>query len=327
MNLHAATYIDSDAPIAFIGDVHLNMYTPSSRIDDYAKTCCEKFESLLQVCKLRRVKTVVMTGDVFHQTNQSIPFMFSVFDVLQKFKDEGIKVFSIVGNHDIKNELLDNLERSPLGVCFLSGLIQPLGNLTVTKDNNPICQVIGVHFGEPITQKTLVSSIKSILVAHVFFDMGFDADNLKADDAVKLGHDYYVLGHDHVPYDVETLKSPMPQKVVRPGSFMRASSHEYNVKDRKVWVDIYDPSEDVWLRDSVFIKPGEDVFSSKVTDKVDDAAVEDLTSKFTELVNSLYNYDIVKKVSVYQVLDALTIDIDVKKCIEQYLFANGILRS
>lgn len=326
MNLEVFTPIESDARIAFVGDAHLNMYTPSSRVDDYAVTCIEKLLSLLDVCKMRKVESLVFTGDVFHQTAQSIPFMVSVMAVFSEFQKAGIKVFSIVGNHDIKNELLENIEKSPLGLCYLSGVIRPLGQIT-QKTSQGVVVVKGIHFGKPIPPKDVPSYVKSICVAHVFFDMGFDADDISKENCVKLGHDYYVFGHDHVPYEPKKLKGPINQIVIRPGSFMRASSHEYNVIDRKVFVDIYDPIEDSWIRDSLFIRPASEVFSARITDKVDTKESEDeLREKFTNLVNQLYSKD-VKKVSIYSVMDSLSLDVEVKATIEQYLYAFGIVRA
>lgn len=327
VNLHQTFYTESQRPIAFIGDVHLNQFTPSSRVDDYPKTCVEKLRSLLNLCKLRRVQAVVMTGDVFHQSNQSVPFLLSLSQVFQEFQSAGVRLYSIIGNHDIKNELIENIERSPLGLFYTTNQIIPLGTLLITKDGAPVVQIRGAHFGEPLEPKQVSANIKSILVAHVFYNQGLPQDNLEEKDAARLGHDAYVLGHDHVPYDQHTINSPVKQVVIRPGSFMRASSHEYNVKDRKVWVDLYDPEQDTWTRDALFIKPPEEVFSASVLDKVDaKEVVEDLESKFHDLVNSLYSYDL-KQVSVYQILDALTIDLELKSCIEQYLYANGIVRS
>ena len=69
-----------------------------------------------------------------------------------------------------------------------------------------------------------------ICVAHCFYNnekFGGENHNLLPEDALKLGYQAYILGHDHSPY--EDIKNSAFQ-IIRPGSLMRGSSHEYNLK-------------------------------------------------------------------------------------------------
>ena len=98
--------------VAFVGDLHLNHSTPKSRIDDYPTTCIDKLESLRVSLLQRDVKYLIILGDVFHKPKQSVEFLNRVIKQFLKFKDSGIEVYSIIGNHDEIYERVDSIERT-----------------------------------------------------------------------------------------------------------------------------------------------------------------------------------------------------------------------
>ena len=52
--------------------------------------------------------------------------MNAVITEFLRFREVGIEVFSIVGNHDVAYEKMEYFDRSPLKTLFLSGAIKPL---------------------------------------------------------------------------------------------------------------------------------------------------------------------------------------------------------
>ena len=45
--------------------------------------------------------------------------------------------------------------------------------------------------------------MKQICVAHCFYEDNFAQEhNLHIKDILELGYDYYILGHDHTPYEL-----------------------------------------------------------------------------------------------------------------------------
>jgi len=70
--------------IAFVGDAHFSSKTPSSRLDDYASTCIDKLDKLLNLCKKEKITHVVLLGDLFNTPTDTLLY---VNRVMQKFKE------------------------------------------------------------------------------------------------------------------------------------------------------------------------------------------------------------------------------------------------
>lgn len=84
--------------IAFVGDMHLDSTTPSSRVDDYADASLNKLYNLKNICVLKGIKLVILLGDVFNKHDQSNQYLNKVMKAFKSFKDENITVMSITGN-------------------------------------------------------------------------------------------------------------------------------------------------------------------------------------------------------------------------------------
>ena len=117
--------------IGLIGDPHLDAQTPASRLDNYGHTTILKLDNLLKVCLLNQIKVVILLGDVFHRYKQPIQYLNEVIEVFRKFREHGIEVYSIVGNHDIPYESTDHLGRTSIKLLFNSGELRHLRKLTL----------------------------------------------------------------------------------------------------------------------------------------------------------------------------------------------------
>lgn len=314
--------------VVIVGDTHFNYIAPRSRIDDYPDTCVKKLDKLRNICKQRGFKYVVFLGDIFHKPKQPVDYLFKVVTALKLFWADGISCYTISGNHDLYNERLDSLERSALGLFLEIGVLVPFHELSF--QNNGSMNLYGFHYSEeakPVmewdSESYPIGDI-NVFVAHMFYEFDLSKDSLQKKDIVNLGYDIYCLGHDHVTYPLEQVGSA---SIVRPGSFMRGTSHKYNL-ERDVCVDVLRfKNKSVSVeRIPLEVQPADMVFSASVTDKVDLKSMsEDLKSQFTSLITMLETPK-TEGVTVYKIMDEMVMSPEVKGRIEQYLTDFGVFR-
>lgn len=314
--------------VMFIGDLHISDKAPRSRKEEdeqYRQLILDKLNFCYEYCsiKVNDVKYVIILGDVFNSSiNIYPPYLTQVYKVFQKFKDLGIKVYSIIGNHDMYYQNESEFDKTTLYQAFSLGLIEHLDTLQI---HDTI--ITGVDYGKPIP-KIKEPINKNILVGHCFYEntlfTGNDNTNLTDEQCKELGYKVYVLGHDHTYYPtIDTGE----YRIVRPGSLIRGTSKTCNLY-RDVIVDIYDPTTYEWKEVKVPIKPGTEVFNEKVIM----SKSEDLT---LNLENIIANLDYSSTANEYDILDRneengrkeLKENYEpVVELITQYLEAEGIYR-
>lgn len=314
--------------VMFIGDLHISDKAPRSRKEEdeqYRQLILDKLGFCYDYCsvKVNNVKYVIILGDVFNSSiNIYPPYLTQVYKLLQKFKDSGIKVYSIIGNHDMYYQNDSEFDKTTLYQAFSLGLIEHLDTLQL---HDTI--ITGVDYGKPIP-KIKEPINKNILVGHCFYEnslfTGNDNTNLTDEQCKELGYNVYVLGHDHTYYPtIDTGE----YRVVRPGSLMRGTSKTCNLY-RNVVVDVYDPTTYEWREVMVPVKPGTEVFNEKVIMSKN----EDLT---LNLENIIANLDYSSTANEYDILDKneengrkeLKENYEpVVELITQYLEAEGIYR-
>lgn len=105
-------------------DVHYSDQTPSSRTDDWVDTVGGKLRQVGQIAKDRGAVAVLDGGDFF---NSKLPVRTShrlVNRIAKLHEDYPCPVYGNVGNHDCRQSQIDNLDESPLGVLFSSGVFE-----------------------------------------------------------------------------------------------------------------------------------------------------------------------------------------------------------
>lgn len=314
--------LPEESKITFIGDCHLNHIAPKSRIDDYPQTSINKLESLRNLMLRKGSNYLIMLGDIFHKPKQPVDFLVKIIKEFQLFWDCGISVFTITGNHDISFDRLDTLEKGALGLLYEVGVIKHLDKIEVGSR----FIIDGIDYSQEIPIELDMSKY-NILVAHMFYEFDLSEDSIKKEDLEKIGYNMLILGHDHVCYDNEVVKTPSGLvRIVRPGSFMRGTSHSYNVKRKPVCDTLVFDGKLSIERDIIPSLEPKEVFTSSVIDKPDNKQLsQDLAKEFNSLVNQLYNTED-NKISVYDVLDKIDVDSDVRERIIQYLEMKGIFR-
>lgn len=141
---------------------------------------------------------------------------------------------------------------------------------------------------------------------------------------MNLGYDLYCLGHVHVNYP--TVYEGTAQ-ISRPGSFLRGTSHAYNLA-RDVWITVIEKDGgNVTVENQVFpVSPADEVFSSIVTDKSDVQELSaDLSEQFSKLI-TLLETPRSEVSSVYKILDQINPNKEVKARVVEYLEGAGIFR-
>lgn len=209
--------------VIFVGDVHLKGSSPISRKDDYPEVILNKLKYIADYAEEIDCKHILFLGDIFDTVNTSLQYFSYVLSVFKNIKDRGIELYTIVGNHDIRYESLDSLPTTPLGILVKSNVISLLDTLEIDD-----VRIVGCHYSkEPEQNKN--DDIYSILLLHKFYESGFGEIPVTREDAINLGYDTYILGHDHKPYSTQVIRYGLKTiQVYRTGSLARNSSDQYN---------------------------------------------------------------------------------------------------
>ena len=236
--------------IIFVGDTHLKGSSPISRCDDYPTAILNKLESLIDTANNFSCDKIIILGDVFDSHTTTLPYLAKVINSFRKIYDAGITVYTIVGNHDIKNNRMDSLESSALGILISTGYIKLAPRVLSVDDVEFNC----FNYPDELTSST--SDNYRVCVAHRYYEFGLSWDSLTADDIKSLNYDAMILGHYHVPCDTITVENTL---LYRPGSLSRSTSEPYNklrtprvlvfncTNHKSVYVDVQcDPAEKVF---------------------------------------------------------------------------------
>lgn len=297
--------------IYFIPDVHLQEQSPRSRKDSYPTTILDKLSSVVDIVNNNDGQAIFL-GDVFNAVNMPTNYLYRAVDVFKNFKKKPKVIF---GNHDIPRNNPDMMDRSPLGLLINTGLVEELQHYEV--DGRVV--INGFHYTQPIQPASLststLQSMKKICVAHVFFEDSFaQSHNYKIEDFVKLGYDYYILGHLH---------DDMPDyhatnfEVYRIGSLSRGTANEKQLVRDNIYILEYDTILDKCTRIPIPCLPATEVFKESVFMRKE----EDMNMN-----KILDNLVFTSNDSIYDVLDRSEQKKEVKDIVEQYLQGAGIFR-
>ena len=205
--------------VMFIGDLHLKCVSPISRRDDYPSAILKKLECLANCVDVSKCNTFILLGDVFDSPVTSLPYLATVINTFKKIKDKGITTYTIVGNHDIRNNRMDSLQSTALGILLSTGYLMLAPRELEIGDTLFKCY----HYPEELEPKQ--SDKYEVCVAHRYYDFGLAFDSLNSDDIKRLNYDAMMLGHLHLPCDTENIGVTT---LYRPGSLSRNTSEPYN---------------------------------------------------------------------------------------------------
>ena len=121
--------------VLIVGDIHLADHPPSIRTEDYAEQILAKLEFTVSAVQNFQLGAVVWAGDVFHvkaPTRTSHALVRRVAEIGQSY---GVPWLIVPGNHDMRHDRLDTLDRQPLGVLFKAGAIPCVGDVVLDELN------------------------------------------------------------------------------------------------------------------------------------------------------------------------------------------------
>lgn len=308
---------------AVFGDLHLNSTTPASRLDDYPSTTIRKLNDARQILIEKGVSVVVILGDVFHKNQQSIVYLNRVVEALARYRESGIKVYSIAGNHDLAFEKIEMISHSPLQTLFASGLVEHVDELDLGR-----VLIKGFDYPVAITPAPEYKGF-TVCVAHRFYDNTLSEFSLFPKNIKHLDYDVYCLGHDHVLYPNEYCEG---HTIIRPGSFTRGTSHAYNLDREPSFDVIYYEKGDVgedrlrFERCVIPYQPAAEVFSVQAMDK--EKKVKDDLTEMSERIDELIERmdQRTTSSSLYEIIDATEMRPEIKILIEKYLETMGVFR-
>lgn len=316
----------------FVGDLHLHDVSPSSRIDDYSQAILDKLSQVFTKAKESNVDAIIFEGDIFHKPSGiSVRYLNKVIDV---FKEAHCPCYSVIGNHDVQYGRIDDIGGTSLGVLFKAGLLKQFfaGACSIPFMDGKVL-VEGYNYGEDISQASPSRQANlTICVAHSYGeDVSFGAadtpEYFKFNSiAPEVPYNVYVLGHDHSYHDTMDLFGGL-SKLYRLGALSRATSSVTDTS-RDVQVLELDINEDgsyIPISVHIDINPAEDCFSALALDK------DMMSKRDRELINKsleevLANLDFSVKSSIYDILDAMDLDDNVKATVERYLNNAFIVR-
>ena len=298
--------------IYFVPDVHLCEQSPRSRKDSYPTAVLEKLEYIVELSNSNDAE-VIFLGDIFSAVNMPMNYFYRIVDVFKKFK----KIpKTIVGNHDYPRNNEDLLSRTPLGLLNNIGLIDYLQHYEI--EGKVVIE--GSHFWQAIPKAQQLTSttkpMKKICVAHCFYEDNFAQDhNLHIKDILDLGYDYYILGHDHTPYEDAKVGDSI---VYRIGSLTRGTAADKQLIRDNVFILEYDIDLDNFRKVPVPCLPAKEVFNDSVFLRKEESKLD--TQKILD------NLVFTSNDSIYDVLDRSEQSDDIKQIVEEYLQAAGIFR-
>lgn len=289
----------------FVGDPHLNYQTPSSRKDVYPQTMLEKIKAVAKLSKELKCDEVIFLGDMFHQRYQPYSYMMKCYVAFREFEKPP---YSIIGNHDLIFERIDTFDESPLNFLFMTNVVKHFDTLDIDD-----VHIKAFDYTTPIEQNQNKEGY-NICVAHQYYNTPLYKHYIKPEDALNLGYQAYVLGHDHSVYD-DIVNDKY--KVIRSGSLSRGTAHNSNLM-RDVYVTVFDTKTKEFTRVTVPAQKATDVFKEiKYVEKSLEKSVDEIIDKME------FHAD----VTIYDMIDeAKDIPNDVKELIVKYLEQNGIFR-
>lgn len=208
----------------FLLDIHFGKKC-NFRIDDIDETIKYKMDYVLRYALEHNIKNIFIAGDIYENSSINRKSFMNSIKIFNRFKENGINVYSIFGNHDEYRYNLEYRDYTPLSDLISLNLVKHLNEFIDEKENVYIK-------GFDYISKDLISYIGSkknnknkkyteIVVAHSFYNnelMGGKEHNITDEILEHNSIDYIVLGHDHTKYkDVKVNNTT----ILRCGSLVR----------------------------------------------------------------------------------------------------------
>lgn len=296
--------------IAFCCDIHFDNNAPVSRVDDIQETIEKKMNDMYNKCIEHNVKHLFFEGDIFNRIQCSHEAVYRMGEILKNFIDKGIKLYTILGNHDILRNSLKDIERSPINLLFSFGLLEHINMHRPVVINKDIL-IVPVDYTEEAPRA--VSNFKvNILLAHAFYDnytFGGADHNIEKEWVETAGYNAIILGHDHEEHPITKVNKTY---IIRSGSILRGTSNSYNFTRTPKFVildDLYNINENTILNIDLWHKDYKDIASEYILNKKKLSSIKGLESvlnDLSDLAERLTNEDGNNTDRIYEIIQTDT---------------------
>ena len=303
--------------IYFVGDVHLQEQSPISRKDSYPTSILNKLSEIGNLVKENNIEAVIFSGDIFSTSAITLKYFKRC---VKAFRDIPCPCYSIIGNHDIPRNNLDLMEDSPLDLLFSVGVLKHLDTLEF---NDVVIK--GIDYTKDLVDSTKVLAEMNkgldkytILVAHKYFNTPlFGADNITPDELASLKYNMVFLGHAHDEYEDLDIQGT---KLYRIGSLSRGTKANSQLYRENIYVLEFDTLTKSYKRIKVPCLPISEAFK----DKIFIEKQEEIQKNLDEI---LIKFEYSQEDSIYDYMDKIEIDKEIKDLITSYLEGRGIIRT
>lgn len=263
--------------LLFIGDPHLTLRGPGSRVDDFGKTSLWKLRQSLELARQHRAWALI-TGDLFLRYVEAPALLNALCDLLWEYQD--VAPSCAVGNHD-KKELVELTSGMSLQLIFATRLLTRL-----TQDGIPVrvagreFSVMGVGHGEDLPA---ACPDNTILVTH--HDLAFPGCEYPGTSKIPKIPGVLVGVNGHIHKHCEKPLQVGDATWFNPGNIVRVSRGE---RSNTPGVLLWHPESGA-RRIELQFAPADDIFAAKPGSRVAEAESDaDTTvqddSLFAELV-------------------------------------------
>lgn len=309
----------------FVGDLHLHDVNPRSRIDNYPIALLNKLKNIFHNAKINDIKAIFFLGDIFHKpSGLSTRYLNSV---IETFQQSPCPCYTIIGNHDIPFNRVEDVDNTSLGILFKSKALMHLDRYDVTSD----ISIFGYDYNTDISYIEKPSNCKlGICLSHSygedvsFGDAEGKAEYFKWSKPNNNPFDLYVLGHDHSDHNLMKIYDGRSW-LARFGALTRITSATSDTQ-REISILEVDFNEEECLFEtkgvSVKYTPAIECFSQQSLDKPMNRNI-DLSGSLEDVLAGL-NFSI--QSNIFDVIDSMDLDPKIIDILETYLRNNFITR-
>jgi Icc-related predicted phosphoesterase len=228
--------------LAFIfrTDLHLSDRGPASWKGDYQAESWSIIQQVGDLARKYKCRAVLDGGDMFHVQSAVRNSHALVARTAVEHGKYPCETYSVPGNHDLKDNLLDSISRQPLGVLFATGTVKEMTN--VVFEEGPLrVRVVGLPYSrarklsdfhirkEPgdthliVVAHALASKTASASSAEFFREPVWEYGSLVCEN----GPDAFMFGHWHTDQGIERIGSTY---FVNQGAASRGSLSKENLE-------------------------------------------------------------------------------------------------
>lgn len=258
--------------LLFVGDIHADERTPTSRKDDYLVAILTKLREIAQIAKEKKVDGIIFLGDIFNRMEVSGKCRNAIISLLMGINNN-IKLYTVIGNHDVKSTV-HNIPNSAIGTLIETGVVSYLHEIPEWS----------IGFGHYTPQIELALSEgqyedqdNTIMVFHAnIADIPMMFEHVLFEDVkVHANCKLVVGGHLHRKM---TSKNNDGVIFVNPGSICRNELSEYHMNHSpEVYYVEYIPNGEIVASEFIPLEsvvPAKDIFrieeaQTKKDDKID----------------------------------------------------------